>query len=49
MKLVDYYLLKEGDKVVVNGKVKTVKAPPKNMTVKCNNKYYYFNEIDRKV
>lgn len=45
MKLVDWYLLKEGHKVKVYGKIKVVKAPPNNGTIRCGNGNYYFNEV----
>jgi hypothetical protein len=49
MKLIDYYLLKENDKVIIYGKVKTVKSSPINGTIKAGNKCYYFNEVEKKV
>lgn len=49
MTLVEFYLLKEGDSVIVYGKSKQIKQAPLNGTVKAGNKYYYYNEIERKL
>lgn len=45
MKLTEICLLKEHDKVIVNGKEKTVKETAKNETIKIADTFRYYSEI----
>lgn len=45
MKLPEIYLLKVGDKVIVNKAERTVKETASNETIKVGSKYRYFSEI----
>jgi hypothetical protein len=47
MTSIDIYLLREGDKVYVNNKKKTVTKSAKNDTICIDGEYRYFGELSK--